>query len=107
MANSDTAPECHERILHMLKSSRRSRPTATRSRYAPRSFGMLGHRIPTTGASSRHRRLPELLEVCRAGGIVLDPYMGSGTVAVVGSHLGFAVRSFDFGLLDRCCRVPA
>ena len=83
VANSDATPECHEYILHMVKwSSKARRPYGNTK---PLKSSVLRHH-----AVAHHRHgcvfplslAEELLSVCPARPVIIDPYIGSGTVAV-------------------------
>jgi site-specific DNA-methyltransferase (cytosine-N4-specific) len=88
IANSDVAPECHEYVLHMIKwSSKRRRPYGNTE---PLKSSVLRHRAvphPRHGCVFPVSLAAELLSVCPARPIVLDPYIGSGTVAVAAKCL--------------------
>jgi DNA modification methylase len=82
VANSDTTPECHEYVLHMIKWSSKKRPYGNTK---PLKSSVLRHHAvahPTHGCVFPVSLVEELLSVCPAEPIILDPYIGSGTVAV-------------------------
>ena len=97
VANSDATPECHEYVLHMIKwSSKRRRPYGNTR---PLTSSILHHRAighPKHGCVFPVSLAEELLSVCPPRPVVIDPYIGSGTVAVAArSILGSTVYGFD------------
>ena len=83
VANSDATPECHEYVLHMIKwSSKRRRPYGNTM---PLKSSVLRHHAvshPRHGCVFPVGLVEELLSVCPAKPIIIDPYIGSGTVAI-------------------------
>ena len=83
VANSDATPECHEYVLHMVKwSSKRRRPHGNTR---PLKSSVLRHHAaahPRHGCVFPLSLAEELLSVCPAKPVIIDPYIGSGTVAV-------------------------
>ena len=93
--NSDTAPECHEYILQMVKWSKQSRPYAnTKSlkssllRHRPESDSQHGCVFPLSLAS-------ELIASCPSDATIIDPYIGSGRTAQAALILGRSTIGID------------
>jgi DNA modification methylase len=95
--NSDSAPECHEYILHMIKwPAKRQWPYGNTQ---PLRSSVLRHQAvahPQHGCVFPVSLVEELLSVCPSKPIIIDPYIGSGTVAVAARMTyGSVVRGFD------------
>jgi site-specific DNA-methyltransferase (cytosine-N4-specific) len=94
--NSDTAPECHEYILHMIKWTPKKRPYGNTS---PLRSSVLHHHAashPRHGAVFPVSLVEELLAVCPAAPVIVDPYIGSGTVAIAASRIvGAVLHGYD------------
>ena len=108
IANSDVAPECHEYVLHMIKwSSKRRRPYGNTK---PLKSSVLRHHAvphPRHGCVFPVSLAAELLSVCPARPIVLDPYIGSGTVAVAAKSIpGCTVYGFDLNCSEAREAMP-
>lgn len=106
MRNSDTAPECHEYILHLIKWSKNGRPYGNTN---PLKSSILRHHTasdPEHGCVFPLSLVTELLSCVKREEdeplTVVDPYIGSGTVALAAAPLGYTVHGFD---LD--CSVAA
>jgi site-specific DNA-methyltransferase (cytosine-N4-specific) len=88
VANSDATPECHEYVLHMVKwSSRKRRPYGNTQ---PLKSSVLRHHAvsnPKHGCVFPLSLVEELLSVCPAKPVIIDPYIGSGTVAVAANSI--------------------
>ena len=83
VANSDAAPECHEYVLHMIKWSSKSRRPYGNTK--PLKSSILRHHAvahPKHGCAFPVSLVEELLSVCPVRPVIIDPYIGSGTVAV-------------------------
>jgi hypothetical protein len=97
VANSDGTPECHEYVPHMVKwSSQERRPYGNTQ---PLNSSVLRHHAvahPRHGCVFPLSLVEELLSVCPPRPIILDPYIGSGTVAVAAKSIsGSTVYGFD------------
>jgi site-specific DNA-methyltransferase (cytosine-N4-specific) len=97
VANSDATPECHEYVLHMVKwSSQKGRSYGNTK---PLNSSVLRHHAvahPKHGCVFPLSLVEELLSVCPPRPIILDPYIGSGTVAVAAKSIsGSTVYGFD------------
>jgi DNA modification methylase len=107
VSNSDTAPECHEYILHMVKWSANKRPYGNTK---PLHSSVLRHRSvshPEHGASFPVALVEELLMVGPTRPVILDPYIGSGTVAVAAACVMDAtVHGFDLNCTIARKRLP-
>ena len=83
VTNSDATPECHEYVLHMIKwSSKTRRPYGNT---LPLKSSVLRHHAvahPRHGCVFPLSLVEELLSVCPARPVIIDPYIGSGTVVV-------------------------
>lgn len=93
--NSDTAPECHEYILQVVKWSKQARPYAnTRSlkssilRHRPESDPQHGCVFPLSLAA-------ELIDSCPQEAVIIDPYIGSGRTAQAALSLGRGAIGID------------
>lgn len=92
--NSDTAPEAHEYILHMIKWSFKKRPYGNT---IPLRSSILRHPAsshPIHGCVFPISLIDELLSACRNDITIIDPYVGSGTTAIAAKHKG-AFHGFD------------
>jgi site-specific DNA-methyltransferase (cytosine-N4-specific) len=97
VANSDATPECHEYVLHMIKwSSHKRRPYGNTM---PLKSSVLRHHAvahPKHGCVFPISLIEELLTVCPEKPVILDPYIGSGTVAIAAKSVpGSTVYGFD------------
>jgi DNA modification methylase len=97
VANSDATPECHEYVLHMIKwSFKKRRPYGNTK---PLKSSVLRHQTvahPMHGCVFPVSLVEELLSICPARPTILDPYIGSGTVAIAAQNLpGSTVYGFD------------
>jgi len=97
VANSDATPECHEYVLHMVKwSSQKGRPYGNTK---PLNSSVLRHHTiahPQHGCVFPLSLVEELLSVCPPRPVILDPYIGSGTVAVAAKSVAEStVYGFD------------
>lgn len=93
--NSDTAPETHEYILHLIKWSFNKRPYGNTT---PLKSSVLSHRSvshPVHGCVFPVSLVEELLSVCPNNSTIIDPYIGSGTVAVAARNYNGTVYGFD------------
>jgi site-specific DNA-methyltransferase (cytosine-N4-specific) len=95
--NSDATPECHEYILHMVKwSTKRGRAYGNTE---PLKSSILRHHTVSHrvhGCVFPVSLVAELLSVCPTRPVILDPYIGSGTVAVAAQSVpGSTVYGFD------------
>ena len=101
VANSDAAPECHEYVLHMIKWSSKSRRPYGNTK--PLKSSILRHHAvahPKHGCAFPVSLVEELLSVCPERPVIIDPYIGSGTVAVAARSVSKAtVYGVRFGLL--------
>lgn len=95
MGNSDTAPLCHEYILHLINWPRHGRPYGNTGplrssilRHAPASHPKHGCVFPVS-------LVQELLSVFENDLAIIDPYIGSGTVAIAALPFGHRVYGFD------------
>lgn len=87
LPNSDTAALTHEHVIQVVKWDGRDRPYANCS---PLSRSVLQHK--TTSDPIHPCPYPvslarEILSTCRPGGLVLDPFLGSGTTAIACQEL--------------------
>lgn len=108
VANSDTAPECHEYIFQMVKWSRKDRmysnARALKSsilRHRPSSHPLHGCTYPLSLAA-------ELVAAAPQGCTVIDPYVGSGTTAIAARDSGKRVIGIDLDCshaVDRCSQL--
>jgi site-specific DNA-methyltransferase (cytosine-N4-specific) len=108
VANSDAAPDCHEYVLHMVKwSSRRRRPYGNT---LPLKSSVLRHHAvshPRHGCVFPVGLVEELLSVCPAKPVIIDPYIGSGTVAVAANSVPEStVYGFDLNCSTAIGAVP-
>jgi DNA modification methylase len=106
--NSDSAPECHEYILHMIKwPGKRQRPYGNTR---PLKSSVLRHQAvahPRHGCVFPVSLAEELLSVCPPKPIIIDPYIGSGTVAVAARKTyGSVVHGFDLDCSVAIRSVP-
>ena len=97
VANSDATPECHEYVLHMVKwSSQKGRPYGNTQPLTRRSFVIMRSHILSTAASFRSAWSRSYYRSALPRPIILDPYIGSGTVAVAAKSVsGSTVYGFD------------
>ena len=111
MSNSDTAPEHHEYVLHMIKWTPKGRPYGNTR---PLRSSVLNHppgKHPKHGCVFPASLVEELLSVVDPPKVIIDPYIGSGTTALVASRLGHVVYGFDLSMsiaveeLDRA-KIP-
>jgi hypothetical protein len=97
VANSDATPECHEYVLHMIKWSSKSRRPYGNTK--PLKSSILRHHAvahPKHGCVFPVSLVEELLSACPARPVIIDPYIGSGTVAVAARSVSKAtVHGFD------------
>ena len=108
VANSDATPECHEYVLHRIKwSSKTRRPYGNTK---PLKASILRHHAvahPKHGCVFPVSLVEELLSVCPARPVILDPYIGSGTVAVAARSVPkSAVYGFDLNCSTAREAVP-
>jgi site-specific DNA-methyltransferase (cytosine-N4-specific) len=95
MANSDTAPIFHEYILHLINWPRHGRPYGNTG---PLRSSILRHPAashPKHGCVFPVSLVKELLSAFDNGLTVIDPYIGSGTVAVAALPFEHRVYGFD------------
>jgi site-specific DNA-methyltransferase (cytosine-N4-specific) len=116
VANSDATPECHEYVLHMVKwSSQKGRPYGNTK---PLNSSVLRHHAvahPKHGCVFPLSLAEELLSVCPPRPVVLDPYIGSGTVAIAAKSVPEStVYGFDLdctaareAIPDAACRTSS
>jgi site-specific DNA-methyltransferase (cytosine-N4-specific) len=92
--NSDTAPETHEYILHLIKWSFKKRPYGNTT---PLKSSVLHHHAsmhPVHGCVFPPSLVFELLSVCPDQATIIDPYVGSGTTAICAKEKG-VFHGFD------------
>jgi DNA modification methylase len=98
MANSDTAPQCHEYILHLIKWTPNGRPYGNTK---PLKSSVLTH---PPGKHQKHgcvypeSLVEELLTTIEPPKTIIDPYLGSGTTAIVAAKQGHIVYGIDLDL---------
>jgi site-specific DNA-methyltransferase (cytosine-N4-specific) len=105
--NSDAAPECHEYVLHMIKWSKKSRVYGNTR---PLRSSVLRHRAashPTHGCVFPLSLAEELLSVCPHGSVIIDPYLGSGTVALAARAIAGVVHGFDLDCSIAKAAIPS
>jgi DNA modification methylase len=96
--NSDTAPENHEYVLHMIKWSPKKRPYGNTK---PLRSSVLRHRAvahPEHGCIFPVSLVEELLAVCPPHPVVIDPYIGTGTVARAAETVATMIYGFDLNI---------
>lgn len=108
VANSDATPECHEYVLHMIKwSSNKRRPYGNT---LPLKSSVLRHHAaahPKHGCVFPISLIEELLSVCPETPVILDPYIGSGTVAIAAKSVpDSTVYGFDLNCSSAREAVP-
>ena len=105
--NSDTAPESHEFVLHMIKWTPKKRPYGNTK---PLRSSVLRHHVathPDHGCIFPASLVEELLAVCPPRPVIIDPYIGSGTVAIAANSVaGAVVYGFDLNCAIAKAAIP-
>ncbi|CAA9382904.1 hypothetical protein AVDCRST_MAG94-4983 [uncultured Leptolyngbya sp.] len=108
VANSDTAPECHEYILQMVKWSGKGRMYSNAKALSSSVLRFRPSSHPQHGCTYPLALAQYLVEASPDGCTVLDPYVGSGTTALAAKSLGRKAIGIDLDCrwaVDRCSQL--